>query len=262
MAIRNKLFSLLVGGATVATLFITGATGAAASDKATCAGGTIAPGTYSSLTITGFCTLDGGDVTVRHNLNVASTGALDALFSESTLTVGGSLIVEEGGLLALGCDPVELACMDNPDGTSTHSVAHNLKADGAVLMIVHDNRIGGNVDQQGGGGGFSCNELFPGGPPAYTDYAFNTIGGSASVTGLRTCWDGFSHNTVGGNVQLVDNQTAIEDGNLVDGNFIRNNLSCFENVPSPHLSDGPTPMKDIVGGHARGQCAAISTSRK
>ena len=55
MAIRNKLFSLLVGGATVATLFITGATGAAASDKATCAGGTIAPGTYSSLTITGFC---------------------------------------------------------------------------------------------------------------------------------------------------------------------------------------------------------------
>jgi len=52
-------------------------------------------------------------------------------------------------------------------------------------------------------------------PPAYTDYAFNTIGGSASVTGLRTCWDGFSHNTVGGNVQLVDNQTAIEDGNLV-----------------------------------------------
>jgi len=48
-----------------------------------------------------------------------------------------------------------------------------------------------------------------------TDYAFNTIGGSASVTGLRTCWDGFSHNTGGGNVQLVDNQTAIEDGNLV-----------------------------------------------
>ncbi len=72
-----------------------------------------------------------------------------------------------------------------------------------------------NVDQQGGGGGFSCNEPFPGGPPAYTDYAFNTIGGSASVTGLRTCWDGFSHNTGGGNVQLVDNQTAIEDGNLV-----------------------------------------------
>jgi hypothetical protein len=260
MSIPRKLGSLLAGGALAATFAVTAATNAsAATTNGSCSGGTVAAGTYGNLTITGFCMLDGGNVTVQHNVKVTSTGALDAMFSESTLTIGGNLIVDTGGLLALGCDPVESACMDNPNGTSSHSVGHNLIADGAVLMIVHDNHIGGNVEQEGGGGGFSCNVLFPNGPPAFTDYANNTIGGQASVTGLRTCWDGFSHNVVAGNVQLSDNQTAIPDGNLVDGNHIGRNLSCTADTPAPHLSDGPIQILNVVGGKASGQCAAIST---
>ena len=258
MFIRRKLFSLLTGGALAATLVVAGAVSVAAASNGTCSGGTVASGTYGNLTITGFCTLDGGNVTVQRNVVVTSTGAFDAMFSESTLSVGGNLIVQTGGLLALGCDPEESACMDNPDGTSADSVGGNLVADGAVLMIVHDNRIGGNVEQSGGGGGFSCNELFPNGPPAYTDYANNTIGGSATVSGLRTCWDGFSHNSVGGSVRLLDNQTAIPDGNLTDGNRIAGNFTCLGDSPAPHLSDGPVQTLNVVGGTARGQCAAIS----
>jgi hypothetical protein len=131
-------------------------------------------------------------------------------------------------------------------------------ADGAVLMIVHDNHIGGNVGQEGGGGGFSCAELFPNGPPAYTDYANNVIGGAASVTGLRTCWAGFSHNTVGKSVEYSNNQTSIPDGNLMDGNHIRGSLQCFNNSPNPHLSDGPNKILNVVGGVVSGQCVAIS----
>jgi hypothetical protein len=260
MSIPRKLASLLAGGALAATFAVTAATNAsAATTNGSCTGGTVAAGTYGNLTITGFCTVDGGNVTVERNVHVTSTGALQALFSESTLTIGGNLIVDQGGLLALGCDPVELPCMDNPDGTSADSVGGNLVADGAVLVIVHDNRIGGNVEQEGGGGGFSCSQLFPNGPPAYTDYANNTIGGQASVTGLRTCWNGFSHNIVAGNVQLSDNQTAIPDGNLVDGNHIGRNLSCSADTPAPHLSDGPVKILNVVGRKASGQCAAIST---
>jgi hypothetical protein len=258
MSIRRKLSSLLAGGALAATFVIAGAANVGAAANGTCSGGTIASGTYGNLTVTGFCTLDGGNVTVQRNLRVTSTGALEALFSGSTLTVGGNLIVQAGGLLALGCDPEEFACFDNPDGTSTHSVAGNLVADGAVLMIVHDNHIGGNVEQEGGGGGFSCDELFPNGPPAYTDYANNTIGGSATVTGLRTCWDGFSHNIVSGSVRLIDNQTAIDDGNLADGNHISGNFTCLGDSPAPHLSDGPVQVLNVVGGTARGQCVVIS----
>jgi hypothetical protein len=84
------------------------------------------------------------------------------------------------------------------------------------------------------------------------------IGGSASVSGLRTCWDGFSHNVVAGNVNHTDNRTAIDDGNLIDGNHIAGSLRCFDDAPAPHLSDGPTPTMNVVGKAAQGQCAAIS----
>ena len=258
MSVRRKLSSLLAGVALAATFVIAGAANVGAATNGTCSGGTIAPGTYANLTVIGFCTVDGGDVTVQNNLKVASTGALNALFAESKLTIGGNLIVDTGGLLALGCDPEEFACFDNPGGTSHHSIVGNLIADGAVLMIIHDNRIGGNVEQAGGGVGFSCNELFPNGPPAYTDYANNNIGGSATVTGLRTCWAGFSHNTVSGSVRLIDNQTAIDDGNLADGNHIGGNFTCLGNSPAPHLSDGPVKTLNVVGGTARGQCTVIS----
>jgi hypothetical protein len=258
MSIRRKVAGLFTSIGVVATLVITGATSASAASNGTCSGGTVAAGSYESLTITGFCTLDGGNVTVRLNLKVASTGLFNALFGESTLTVGGNLIVEPGGVLALGCDPEELACFDNAAATSNHAVGRNLVVDHGLLVVVHDNHIGGNVRQVGGGAGFGCSAVFPNGPPDYTDYANNVIGGSASVSGLRTCWDGFSHNVVAGDVNHTDNQTAIDDGNLIDGNHIAGSLRCFDDTPAPHLSDGPTPIMNVVAGAAQGQCAAIS----
>ncbi len=262
MSVRHKLFSILAGGAVLGALLVTGGTNAMAAEKSTtCSGGTVAPGTYENLTIRGFCTLDGGNVTVERNVRITSTGGLEALFANSRLTVGRDVLVEHGGLLALGCDPVELACMDDPNATTHDRIARSLIADAPTLMILHDNRIGSDVRQKGGGGGFSCNPLFPNGPPAYSDYANNRIGGSATVTGLQTCWSGFSHNVVGESVTYSHNQTSIPDGNLIDGNRIGEDLSCFANSPSPHLSDAGPPTKNVVGDDARGQCAAISVSR-
>jgi len=60
-------------------------------------------------------------------------------------------------------------------------------------------------------------------------------------------------------VRLIDNQTAIPDGNLADGNHISGNFTCLDDSPAPHLSDGPVQILNVVGGSARGQCAAIST---
>ena len=258
MALRRKVSSLLAGGALAAAFVIGGATNVGAASNGTCAGGTVAPGTYGNLSIKGFCTIDGGNVNVQQNVQVTSTGLLLAFFSQSTLTVGGNLIVQAGGVLALGCDPEENPCFDDPNGTSAHSVSGNLVADHAVLVVVHDSHIGGNVADEGGGRGLNCDPLFPDGPPAFTDYAANTIGGSATVTGLRTCWDGFSHNIVSGSVRLIDNQTLDPDGNLADGNHIAGNFTCLDESPDPHLSDGPVKILNVVGGTVRGQCVVIS----
>jgi hypothetical protein len=258
---RPRLLSVLGAATLAATFVLGGAVGAAAAtgQSATCTGGSIASGTYGSLDITGVCRLDSGNVVVRRSVTIESGGGLEALFSGSDLTVGRNLLVKRGGLLALGCEPGDLPCMNDATAHTNHTIFGNLVAGGAVLMIVHRDYIRGDVTQSGGGGGLNCTPLFPNGPPPYTDYNDSTIGGDITVTGLHTCWDGFLTNTIGGTVNWNDNHTVIPDGNLVSTSTIRGDLNCFGNSPKPHLSD-ITPVKNVVFGDARGQCAALSVT--
>ena len=71
----------------------------------TCSGGSVAAGSYSSLTITGPCTVDTGTVTVARDLTVAPGGELVAAFGGSDVNVGGNLAVGTNGVLVLGCEP-------------------------------------------------------------------------------------------------------------------------------------------------------------
>jgi hypothetical protein len=256
---RRQLLRILSASA-VAVMFI--ASGvvtatAASAPNATCAGGSIAPGTYGSLKITGICLLDSGNVVVERNVTIAAHGGLNALFSGSNLTVGRNVTVGAGALLALGCEPGDLPCMNDATGQTSHAIFGNLTVTGASLVIVHRDYIGGSVMQTGGGGGLTCNSLFPGGPPPYTDYNDDTIAGNLTVAGLHTCWDGFLTNTVGGTVTWNDNETVIPDGNLISTSTIHGSLKCFANNPLPHLSD-ITPVMNLVFGQATGQCTVLS----
>src|SRR5689334_20732095 len=76
-----------------------------AASASTCAGGSVASGSYSSLTVTGFCTVNGGSVSVATNLTVAPGGELVAAFGGSDVHVGGNVVVQSNGVLILGCEP-------------------------------------------------------------------------------------------------------------------------------------------------------------
>lgn len=253
--------SLVLIGTSTASAMRTGAgtAGATGLSSSTCAGGSIAAGTYRSLTITGLCLLDSGNVKVDRDVTIAPGGGLEAVFSGSNLRVEGNLLVKSGGLLALGCEPLlgDFLCMNNPAGSTDHYIGGNLVASDAVLMIVHHDKIAGNVTETGGGGGLTCNPLFTGGPPPYTDYNDDKIGGTVTVSGLQTCWSGFLGNTVWGTVKWDNNQTVVADGNLMGTNIVHENLNCFDNSPMPHLSD-ITPLPNTVFGTARGQCSVLS----
>jgi len=201
----------------------------AASGNAICSGGSVAAGTYQSLTVTGFC-----------------------------LTVGSHAI------LVLGCEPEAFICFNDPDQTvgtlSTNDhVGGNLTATGALMVLAHHNTIGGNVTQAGGGGGVNCSTfpLGPSGPPAYSTYEDNTIGRNASVTGLRTCWLGFIRNTVARNVNFNDNRTFDPDGNEVVTNTVRWNLNCHGNSPAAQIGDS-AGSPNTVGRKATGQCVKLT----
>ncbi len=239
-----------------------GPVSASASGAFNCTGGPIPSGTYASLDVSGSCLLIAGDVAVTHDVTVLSGGVLLAAFAGSNLTVGGNLIVESGSI-ALGCEPFASPCFNDPTGTeaTADSIAGNLIADNAVLVLMHRDKIGGNVTQSGGGGGLNCN-LLPFGPPAFSTYEDNIIGGNASVTGLRTCWLGFFRNQVAGNVNWHDNQTFDPDGNEIASNKIQRNLNCSNNTPAPQLGDSITVGNgpNTVGGRNTGQCPPVLQS--
>jgi hypothetical protein len=280
MSIPRRFLTLLAGGALTAALFVTGATGAAAAAPGNCAGGSVATGTYSSLTISGICAIDNGNVTVLGNLTLGPNAGLNAALGGFDLHVGGNLLVGSGAILVLGCEPFAFPCFNDPNqqtgtpGFQTHdSVGHNLVADGALMMLVHASSIGGQIVQSGGGGGVNCDTFpfGPNGPPAYTTYEDNTVGANVIVDGVHTCWDGFFRNTVAGNVNWNNNITwdgtpefsfsdtllhGDEDGNEITTNTISGNLNCFGNFPAIQFGDsGGIP--NTVAGKVRGQCTAV-----
>ena len=255
-----KLPGFLGAGALAAALMLSGAvnTAAASAKNATCTGGSIAAGTYQSLTITGLCNVDSGNVRVQWNVTIVPGGGLNAAFSGSDLTVGHDLVVQATGLLLLGCGPDDLTCFNDSTGQTSHKILGDLIARHAKLVVVHHSRIAGDVMEIGGGGGLTCDPLFPNGPPPYSFYGTSTILGDVTVIGLRTCWDGFLSNTVWGSVTWNGNQTVIPDGNLMSTSTIHQDLNCFNNSPLPHLSD-ITPVKSEVEGAIRGQCIGLAT---
>jgi hypothetical protein len=255
----RKIVSALGAGALTAGLMVFGTVTASASTNFTCGGGTVPAGTYRDLTIAGICSIDGGNVTVKQNVVIRSGAGLVGMFSGSSLSVAHNVIVGSNGLLFLGCDPVESPCLNDATATQGDSISGSLTSWRATAVVVHDSTIGGSVAVNGGGAGFGCASLFPNGPPDFTNFSLDTIGGNLTVKHLRTCWDGMNENTVGGSVVWNDNQGSplTGDANLVDGNSIGLNLSCFSNNPTPHLSDF-APILNTVGGSAAGQCKALA----
>jgi hypothetical protein len=258
MFFRLKLPSILSAAVISVGLTAFGSVTALAAPNVTCKGGTVAPGTYGTLAIAGVCQVDGGDVTVQRDLVVKAGAVLIAAYGGSNLNVGGKVSVGSNAVLVIGCEPDEFQCFNDPDNVSTtFDTIGSLVAHDAVGVIVHATTITGAASVVGGGGGLNCNPIFPGGPPPYSDFTDNTIGGDATVVGLQTCWDGFFRNHVAGSVKFSRNQTVLGDGNLMGQNTIAHDLTCFGNSPKPHLSDAPNPVVNTVGGTTRGQCKAL-----
>ena len=247
--LRFKLSSLLAASALAASFFVAGAAQAAAAGSTICSGGSVAAGTYQNLTVTGFCAIDSGDVNVQHDVTVTGTGGLDGAHAGSRLTVGHNLVVQQGGSAFLGCN-----ADDGCGGTLSDTIGGSVSSIGAMFLVIHNSSIGGNVSVSGGTAVYDCSAF------AFTDFDVDSIGGNVRITGLNTCWDGFSNNTVGGSVTHANNVAIIvedfgPDGNFVGGNTIGGNLNCFGDSPTPHLSDeAPVPAPNTVAGRTLGQC--------
>lgn len=258
------------------------ASSAGAADHAgTTCSGSLGAGTYSSVTVSGTCNINAGqvivtgDVTVPAGTSLLASYALNGGVASTTsgLTVDGNIIVGSGGTLVLGCKAADAACFDDPNQSSPTlsspgTVQGSIMATSPLGVIVTNSTIGGDATQSGGGGdlageGPGCftppftgifNSFPGGGSPVYSDYEDNTIGGNLRVTGLNTCWLGSFRNQIGGSATFSGNSTGDPDGNEFLTNQIAGNLLCTGNSPAAQYGDS-VGSPNVVGGFGTGECA-------
>lgn len=260
-SVRLRLVSATAAAALAASLILIGPASvlATAGGTYTCAGGTIASGSYPSVVVAGTCAVDAGSVTVSGNLTIAAGGVLYAAFSGDDVSVDGNLTIGTNGVLVLGCEPYAFECLD--DTTNTQSamgtVGGNLAADGALAVLVHNSSVGRNLSLDGGGGGVNCAPqaaLF--GFPAYATFEDVSVTGNAAISGWHSCWLGLFRTGVSGNVNFNDNVVADPDGNEVATNTIDGNLNCSGNSPAPQIGDSGGVLNTVMG-KANGQCTDL-----
>lgn len=244
--------------ACVVTLWAFAATGTGAAAATTgppfvCAGGPIPAGTYSSVVVTGLCSVPSGLVQITGDLTVAPGALLDAMtpagfpISPASLPgivqVGGSVLVGRGAVLILGCD---LAILCRP-GHSTYPapglypgsfigssdpgdfVAGDIVSTGGLSVIVHSVKVGGSALLLGGGGGAAQLTGGPGSGACFDPALFPPLW-SDTVLGQNPgfpipVYSDFEENSIGGNLIMKGLQTcwmgALRNkvaGNLVDLN--------------------------------------------
>jgi hypothetical protein len=253
MKLRNLVVLLAL------TLLSVAATSAVAArpESATCSGGTIAAGTYSSLKVTGVCSFGGGTVTVSHNLVVAPGAVLND-HSASPLTtvhVGGNVLVGKGGIVGLGTY--------NPAAPHGSVVDGNVIANQPLSLYISFTTIHGNLISHGGGGGVAGE---------FRNYPTkdNTIDGNVVIQGWTGGWIGLIRNHVGGNVIFSKNTSVINglvdppvpgqvdsDSSEIMTNVIGRNLICQGNTPKAQVNPDDGGQPNTVGGHKIGECAGL-----
>lgn len=266
----------------------TGATATLASGTYVCSGSASAPGvlagSFFNVQVDGFCAVNGGSALVHGNLTVRPGSALVAAFAlndvsghgTSSLTVNGNLKVDAGGAAVIGCLPTSFPCIDDPNQNAPTLSSHdriggNLVEVNPLGVVVHNTRIGGNVTETGGGGGFNCNPsgvfaLF--GSPVYSDYEDTTVLGSLSIENLTSCWLGVARVNSGGGMWFVNDQLADPDAIEIISNNIGGDLVCSHDSRVWDSADAGAHQfpriaePNTVGGTRRGQCKLSSPTHR
>jgi hypothetical protein len=229
---------------------------AAAPGSATCSGGPIAGGTYTSLTVTGSCFWAGDPVTITGNLTVADGALLnDHDFSTATVTVEGNVKVGKGAVLGLGSY--------NPFSGQHTTVAGNVTANQPLSLYLSFITVHGNLISNGGGGGVTGE---------FRNYPTKdvTVDGNMVIQGWTGGWIGVIRDHVGGNVVFSNNASVINglvnppvpgevdpDSSEIMTNVIGGNLVCQGNTPAAQVNPDDGGQPNTVGGHKIGQCAGL-----
>lgn len=231
----------------------------------TCSGGApgfgnaavIPAGSYTGLTVTGYCVFGPGTMTINGKLTIADGAQLNdhASGMAESVHVTGNVTVGNGAVLGLGDY--------NPFSHESAVVDGNVTAHQPETLYLGGMTVHGNVVSNGGGN-----------PASERNFPFkdNTVDGNVIIQGWHGFWFGVIRVTVGGNVIVAKTSgtqvglpdtdfEGILDSTEVVSNVIEGNLICHGNTPPAQIGDAildPGNGLNTVGGNAIGECADLA----
>jgi hypothetical protein len=246
-----------------------------------CTSGTIPPGSYGNVLVTGVCYMKVGNVTVWGNVTVAPGALLDAVTKgdpmtspvvPATVNIRGNVNVGHGAVLVFGCSPNITCGPPTPPGITYDHIGGNLTAFGAEAVVIHSASIGGSVTEIGGGSIGAEEECSPTAHltspptvapwsedtginffPPYTDSEDVTVGGNYVISGVTSCWMGTIRVQIRGSAVFTNNTMGDPDAMELLNNLVRGNLICLANSPAVGFHDSAA-SPNIVGGFGVGEC--------
>lgn len=224
-----------------------------------------------TVTVHGYCIVDGGPTQIKGNLVLTPGSAVNATYAlndlsgsgRSTLWVRGNIEVRKGATLLMGCEPNHQPCTDDPNAATGGTLRGRDLVDGSLIaswargVVVHASRIKGDVRQTYGGGGLSCAVPTSGlfsliHSRVYSDYEDNKIFGDLKIIDLRTCWFDALRNRVRGSLTYARSTLADRGGSVVVSNEVYRTLRCIGD--DPVVQYGDTNGKPNKAKHVSGQC--------
>jgi hypothetical protein len=229
-----------------------------------CASGILEPGSYSSIVVTGLCTLtEFGTVNDSGVFRVAH----DAKFNGQTdgqLVVDGDFSTGTNSITDLGCNTVSVGppCTTDSDDV----VMGNVYSDHPLEMDFHNVNVGGYYKvyspQDDYPNNVLCSMTDLNGTPDFMTFEDGSVGGSFTYQDVDTCWMGLFRTHIGGNAYILDNRTdTLVPGIAFDSpeiatNVINGKLICEGNYPKPTFGDSHG-KPNVARGGKLDQCAHL-----
>jgi hypothetical protein len=206
---RVRLILAMLGGG-LALALVPAVAGAAGGGNATVCSGSLPPGTYHSIVVPAGQTCDLGD---------------------GPATVLAGVSVGPGATFSLG--------HEQPRTPPTSTIGGGVSGDNAAQVQIHNARITGGVNLQGGAGP-NC-----GGGPCFSDLEDDVVNGGATINGYDGFWLGFIRNTVAGTTTITNNH--VPDEIDLGSNTVKGALRCGGNNPLENTGDSPGAPNTVTG---------------
>jgi hypothetical protein len=185
---------------------------------------------------------DGNSLRASASVTVGPNAFFGDVSGNPPITVGGGVTVQANGAVSIG--------FEDPFAPLVSAIYGGVRAGDASTVQIHNSRVTGGVNLQGGGGTNAILDQFAGGGYNFNDLEDNTISGPVTEQNYSGIWAGVIRNHISGGLTFTGNTNFDEFD--VGSNTIAGNANCSGNNPAVNTGGSPGSPNTVTAHNTCG----------